>query len=170
MNFELKAVGRLVMSALACVLATSALAEQQQVAASGSWRAIIATENGQRTCFVIASPTARIPAALKRDPGYLFVTMLADGKETQISSKLGYPLAAVGHVLTVDGRSFEPMSRGDMIWLRSPADEPVVLAAMRAGRTLQVAVRSGRGNITTDTYGLGGFSAAFDELRRRCGS
>lgn len=168
MNSETKAFGRLGISALVCLLATSALADQQQVAASGAWRAIVATEGGQRTCFVISSPTSRMPAALKRDPGYVFVTIPAGNKGTEFSSKQGYSLAAAGQVLTVEGRSFELMPRNDMTWLKSAADEPVVLAAMRAGRTLEVAVRSARGNATTDTYSLTGFSATFDELQKRC--
>lgn len=166
----MKTFGRLAISALACLVATSAPADQRHVAASGSWRAVISTDAGERTCFLIASPVSRMPEGLQRDPGHLFVTLLDRRKGTQISSQLGYPLADVDHAVTIDGRAFASMSRDDTIWLKSAADESAVLAAMRAGRTLEVSVRSRRGNPTVDTYGLDGFSTTLAELQKRCGS
>lgn len=159
--------GLVVAPILIGALGTTAQAGQQQIAASGVWRAVIATEGVQRTCFVLASPSSRVPSELKRDPGYVFVS-LARGKGTEFSSELGYPLADGGHVLSVEGHAYELTSRDGTVWLRSPTDEPAVLAAMRAGRSLEVSVRSGRGNATTDTYDLGGFSTTLDELKKRC--
>lgn len=142
-------------------------AKQQQVAASGAWRAIVATEATGKACFVLSAPTQRMPADLKRDPGHLFVR-LTKGEGTEISSDLGYRLADISHRLTIEGRTFNLTSSGSGVWLESPSEELPVVAAMRAGLSLQVTVRSARGNDTSDTYDLTGFSATLDELRKRC--
>ncbi len=168
MNWKAKVLGCLMVAPIMVgAFGTTARAGQQQIAASGMWRAVVATEGAQRTCFVLATPTTRMPSELRRDPGYLFVSLVR-GKGTEFSSELGYPLADAGHVLTVEGHSYELTARDATVWLRSPVEEPAVLSAMRAGRSLEVSVRSGRGNVTTDTYDLGGFSATLDELKKRC--
>lgn len=167
-NWNATVFGALLVAPIfVCVLGASARAGQQQIAASGAWRAVVSTEGVQRTCFVVTSPTSRVPSELKRDPGYLFVSLVR-GKGTEISSELGYRLADAGHFLTIEQRSFELMSSNGTVWLKSPSDESEVSAAMRAGRSMEVAVRSGRGNATTDTYDLTGFSATLEELKKRC--
>ncbi len=150
--------------------AGTARADQKILLESGAWRAVEATQAGQRVCFAISSPTTRAPAELKRDPGNLFVTgkSAREGGGTEISIRFGYRLGAGNHSLGVDGRSFGLMPQGETAWLRSVDDEKAVLALMRSGRELTVSALSARGNATTDTYSLIGFSAALDTLQRQC--
>lgn len=148
----------------------AAKADQKILLDSGAWRAVEATQGGHRLCFVIASPTSRAPAELKRDPGNLFVTTKAqrEGGGSEVSIRFGYRLGQGPHTLTIEGRSFSLMPQGETAWLRSAADEQAVVAAMRSGRDLSIAAVSARGNTTTDSYSLIGFSAALEALQRQC--
>ncbi|NLH80863.1 MAG: hypothetical protein GX458_08480 [Phyllobacteriaceae bacterium] len=152
------------------VATTAAHADQKILLENGAWRAVEATQGGERVCFVISSPTARAPADLKRDPGNLFVTTKAarEGGGSEISIRFGFPLAPGAHTLTIDGRALTLMPQGETAWLQSAGDEKTALQLFRAGRDLQVSARSARGNATVDTYSLIGFSAAFDTLERQC--
>ncbi|MCE1237819.1 MAG: hypothetical protein LWW93_15825 [Hyphomicrobiales bacterium] len=155
------------------VLAASAgpaVADQKILLESGAWRAVEATQAGQRVCFVISQPSTREPATLKRDPGNLFVTWKSsrEGGGSEVSIRFGYRLAPNGHSLSVETRSFVLMPQGETAWLQTADDETQVLAQFRAGRDLSVSARSARGNATVDTYSLIGFSAAWDALQRQC--
>lgn len=159
------------LAVIAVSVATPASAEQKTVSESGAWRAVVADEAGRRSCFVVSTPRARLPAELKRDPGWAFLTLrgrdLRAGAE--FSARFGFPLAETGHVLTIDGTSHRLIARGELAWLADPADEARVYARLRSAREARLEVRSARGNATTDVYDLTGFSAAVDELGRQCG-
>lgn len=161
----------MVLGLLALVAsATAAGAEQKQLAQSGAWRAISATQGNRRLCFAISKPIERQPAGLKRDPGRLFVTLKSGGAggRTELSIDFGFPLARTGHVAAVDNQGFSLMARGETAWLGSEADEAAIVRAMRAGQQLRVSAHSRRGNATTDVYDLSGFTAAMSELRKKC--
>lgn len=151
------------------VASAAAHADQKILLETGAWRAVEATQGGERVCFVIASPATRAPADLKRDPGNLFVTTkTAREGGSEVSIRFGYRLAPGGHTMTIDGRAFPLMPQGETAWLQSAGDEKTALSLFRSGRDVQISARSARGNPTVDTYSLIGFSAAFDALARQC--
>lgn len=154
----------------ALLAAAPAAAEQKLITQSGSWRAIEATQGRKHLCFVISTPKERLPAGLRRDPGSLFVTLKPKGQRvaSEMSVQFGFRLAKDGHAVVVDDHSFALTPGGETAWLRAEADEDDIVRAMRAGRTLTVTARSARGNATTDVYDLIGFTAAFEELQKRC--
>lgn len=147
-----------------------AVAEQRLITQVGTWRAIEAVQGARRYCFVIAAPTQRTPLELKRDPASFFVTLRPKSAKsgTEVSIEFGYPLMPKGNIVAVDDTGYVLVTRDRTGWLEQEADEPKLLAAMRAGLDLRVTARSARGNFTTDVYGLRGFSAALSELQKRC--
>ena len=169
----------LLLGAAACLLgfeallpgvASAARADQKVLVESGAWRAVEATQGSQKLCFVISSPTARAPSELKRDPGNIFITAKSsrEGGGTELSIRFGYRLASSSHSIVIDGRAFPLMPQGETAWLRTASDERDVVDQMRAGREMTVSAVSGRGNSTTDTYSLIGFTAALEALRSQC--
>jgi hypothetical protein len=163
-------VGGSLIAVLVC-FAGPASAEQRTVSEAGAWRAVIADEAGRRSCFVVSTPTTRLPAGLKRDPGFAFLTLRGRDLRagTEFSARFGFPLSEAGHVLTIDGADYRLLARAELAWLADPADEAGVQARLRAAREARLVVRSARGNATTDVYDLTGLSATVDELGRQCG-
>ena len=53
-------------------------------------------------------------------------------------------------------------------WLASTEDEPAFVTAMKSGTNLVVKGTSGKGTQTTDTYSLGGVTAALAAIDKAC--
>jgi invasion protein IalB len=70
--------------------------------------------------------------------------------------------------LNVSGTTFELFTEGEYAWPATPEDDAKVVAAMKRGSDAVLKARSGRGNITTDTFSLSGFTAAVEEAANRC--
>jgi hypothetical protein len=60
------------------------------------------------------------------------------------------------------------VTEGEAAWLASTGDEISFVEALKAGSTLVVKGTSQRGTVTTDTYDLGGVTAAMAEIDKAC--
>jgi invasion protein IalB len=66
--------------------------------------------------------------------------------------------------VTVGDKSFSMFTRGKSAWLENAAEEPQLIAAMKAGSDMTVAAKSGRGNDTKYTFSLKGVTAALESI------
>lgn len=136
----------------------------------GDWGAYAAKGPKARTCYALATPKERLPAGLKRDPAYLFVSQRpAEGVRNEISFVRGFdvkpnsaPKAEIGNV------SFELVAKGPNLWIKNAADEARALDAMRKGARILVKAQSLRGNLTTDSYSLSGLAQALERVQKEC--
>jgi invasion protein IalB len=55
-------------------------------------------------------------------------------------------------------------TRGKSAWMENAAEEPALIAAMKAGSDMKVAAKSGRGNPTSYVFSLKGISAALQSI------
>jgi hypothetical protein len=55
-------------------------------------------------------------------------------------------------------------TQGDGAWLKNKAEEPSLVAAMRAGSKMNVAGQSRRGTNTSYVYSLSGVTAALKDV------
>ena len=149
-------------------VSTEVRAAQKILTTSGSWQAIEAEVGGRKLCYLVSSPTVRLPIDLRRDPAHLFVTLQNGPKRTEASIEFGYRLSPTEHRAAVGDRAFALVAQNANAWLRDDAEEGDFVAALKAGRELTVTARSARGNDTTDLYSLIGFGAAHAALLDRC--
>lgn len=119
-----------------------------------------------KICYILSIPTIKEPA--DRDHGDVFFLVSQkpnkSGKlEPQI--EVGYPLKADAAVsVEIDGKKFDMFSKGNNAWVKDLADEPTLVASMRAGRSMKVSAESSRGTQTKYTYSLSGVTAALSEV------
>jgi len=73
-----------------------------------------------------------------------------------------------GPVATVDEQSFELLPKGADLWVKNAARESALIAEMKKGATLEIKAASLKGNESTDSYSLSGFSQAMDRLQKEC--
>jgi hypothetical protein len=71
-------------------------------------------------------------------------------------------------VAAVDEATFDLLPKGANLWVKNAARESELIAEMRKGSTLEVRAASVRGNASTDSYSLSGFSQAMDRLQKEC--
>ncbi len=84
----------------------------------------------------------------------------AEGKSKSIPA----PVATVGE------QSFDLLPKGSDLWVKNAARESALIAEMKKGVTLEVKAASIKGNESTDSYSLSGFSQAMERLQKECPS
>lgn len=134
------------------------------------WRALTTGKDKQKMCYALSEPKERLPKALKRDPGYLFIsTRAADGARNEVAFKLGFA-AKTGQdgTLTIGTATFALIASGESAFLKNPAQEAQLIEQMKRAQNISIKVASARGNETTDRYSMNGFARAIEAVAKEC--
>ncbi len=131
-----------------------------------AWGAYSHSGSNGKVCYVLSVPTQKEPS--DRDHGDVFF-MLAKhpGQNVTLEPQftVGYPFADSSTVtLSIDGKKFSMFTKGSNAWMKNPAEEPAVVAAMRAGSKMSVSGQSRRGTQTAYAYSLSGVTASLKEI------
>jgi hypothetical protein len=152
------------------------------VASFGDWGVYQTQAAKGRVCYTLAQPKERAPAELKRDPAYAFISdRPGEGVRNEISFIMGFDVATTEAasetkkkgadkeaMATVGDQSFDLLAKTSNLWVKNAAKEGQLIDEMRKGVTLQVKAASKKGNVTTDTYSLKGFSQALERVQKDC--
>ncbi len=140
-----------------------------QLGTFGEWGAY-ATPGKAKTCYALAQPKTREPAALKRNPAYIFIsTRPAENVKSEISFIMGFPMKDGAEASAeIGSSSFSLIAKGSNAWVKNPAEEERLIEAMKRHAKLTVKATSSKGKTTTDTYVLSGLGQALDKARKAC--
>lgn len=144
---------------------------QTTLGSFGEWAAFTRTEGNAKVCYMGSSPQKMLPAEVRRGDVYVLVTHRPTEKSLGIISiEAGYSFKPESQVeVTVSGMGvFKLYTSGGQAWAYSNED-PKLVAAMKAGGSMVVKGTSSRGTVTTDTYSLVGFTAAYQAIDKACG-
>lgn len=163
-----RSIGLLLTLALAGALAaTPALAQSpQRIKQNNAWGSYSYQGNDGKTCYILSMPTEKLPS--DRDHGEVFF-MLAQhpGQSTILEPQfvVGYAFKDSSKVtLDIDGKKFAMFTRGNNAWMENPAEEPMVVEAMRAGSNMSLSGESRRGTQTNYRYSLSGVTASLRDI------
>jgi len=136
----------------------------------GEWGAFLAVSGKDKTCYALASPKERQPGNLHRDQAYVFISSRpAENVRNEISIIMGFAMKDGGEARAeVGSASFDLIAKGANAWVKNPAEEGRFIDALRRSGKLVVKAPSVKGNVTTDTYPLSGFSQALDRVQKEC--
>jgi hypothetical protein len=145
-------------------------AKPVQVGNFGDWGAFLAQSGKDKTCYALASPKDRVPAGLQRDPAYVFISNRpAENVRNEISIIMGFPMKDGAEARAEVGNAgFDLIAKGPNAWVKNPAEEAQFIDAMKKSAKLVVKASSMKGNATTDSYSLAGFSQALDRVLKEC--
>ena len=140
------------------------------VSTHGDWGVYVAQSGKTKTCYALGRPKKRMPAALKRDDGFIFVsTRPSEGVRNEISIIMGFELKEdAAQDVRVGATKFDMHAKGGNLWVKNAAEEKNFLAVMRKSGELVVNAVSKRGNKNTDTYSLAGISQALERVQAAC--
>jgi hypothetical protein len=157
------------------------------VASFGDWGVYQSQATKGRVCYTLAQPKDRAPAELKRDPAYAFISdRPGEGVRNEVSFIMGFDVAnppdespdsdkgkkkppvLKGATATVGDQSFDLLAKASNLWVKNAAREGQLVDEMRKGAKLEVKAMSKKGNLTTDTYSLAGFSQALERVLKEC--
>ena len=159
-----------ILTALALPALAQAPAGPALVAQYGDWGVYVSQAARTKICYALSQPKERLPATLKRDPGYFFVsTRPGENVKNEVSVIAGFPIKNGSDAIAdIGGITFTLYTRTDSAWVRNVAEEAGLVDALRRGRDLTVKSTSARGNATTDKYSLSGFAQALDRVAQEC--
>ncbi len=137
---------------------------------SGDWAAYSANSGKAKTCYALGRPKERLPASLKRDPGYVFISNRpGDGIRNEVSIVMGFDVKDNTEPKAEMGSSnFEMVAKGANLWVKNPAQEAQFIDALKRNQRLTVKATSKKGNATTDTYLLAGLQTALERSSKEC--
>lgn len=153
------------------VLAAAAANAQEALGAFDDWTAFTDKSSGKQICYVGSKPKKSEGNYTKRGDAYVLVTHRPADKVTgEVSFEAGYTFKSdSAPVVTIGGRTFTLFSKGSNAWANDAAADRALVAAMKAGAEMVVKGTSSRGTLTTDTYSLSGFTAAYTAIGKACG-
>jgi hypothetical protein len=142
----------------------------QNLGSFNAWTAWQGTDDSGVICYVSSQPAKSEPAGAKRDPiHFLVIHRKARGTKNEVQTLIGYPFNAQANAsAAIDGRTYPMVAEGAAAWLASAGDEAGFVAALKKGSSLVVKGISQRGTSTTDTYSLGGVTAAMNAIDKAC--
>jgi invasion protein IalB len=157
------------LSSLALLaMAGPALAQQAtKLGQHNAWGTYSYQASGGKVCYVLTVPTDKQPPDLDHGDMFFFVSQ-RPGQQVSYEPQFiaGYNLQDNSKVtVSVGDKSFSMFTRGKSAWVENAAEEPQLIAAMKAGSDMSVKAKSGRGNPTSYVFSLKGISAALDSIK-----
>jgi hypothetical protein len=120
-----------------------------------------------KVCYVLTVPTAKEPAGLDHGDIYFFVSQ-KPGQNVSYEPQFiaSYDFQDNSKVsVTVGDKTYSMFTRGKSAWMENAAEEPQLIAAMKAGSDMKIQATSGRGNGTSYVFSLRGITAAMDSIQ-----
>ena len=113
--------------------------------------------------FDVASGTAmEAKADSKFDAKAGAKAKLSKAEAKAKAKTIAAPLATVGE------EDFDLLPKGGNLWVKNAARESALIAEMKKGAALEIKAASLKGNESTDSYSLAGFSQAMERLQKEC--
>ncbi|MBB2972047.1 invasion associated locus B family protein [Mesorhizobium sp. RMAD-H1] len=150
-------------------MAGTALAQTpSQISQFNAWGAYSYQSGNGKVCYVLSVPTQKLPANVDHGDNFFLVSQ-KPGQNVSFEPQFmaGYELRPNSKVtVTVGNRTFNMFINGKSGWMENAAEEPQLIAAMRAGSDMTVKAVSKRGTNTSYTYSLKGISAALQAIQK----
>lgn len=154
------------------LITLASFARAETLSEHGPWAAIKNQENGNSVCFIGAEPKKEEGDYTRRGDTYVIVTHRPAMNENNVVSVLaGYTYkdgSEVG-VKIDDSPAVKLFTRDQRAWAYDAESDAALVRAMKRGSVMVVTGTSSRGTLTTDTYSLHGFTAAYNDASRACG-
>jgi Invasion associated locus B (IalB) protein len=165
----------LCVSLLAATVATCVYAGAANAQSSGrtgqfdAWGTYVYQTAGKKTCYILAAPipNSMKPATIDHGDNYFLISQ-KPGENVAFEPQFiaGYNMQENGKVIvTIDAKPFSMFIRGKSAWLENAAEEPALVAAMKNGKAMSVAAKSGRGNATSYEFSLKGVTKALSQIQ-----
>ena len=124
---------------------------------------IVAVDRGDILLFVSFQPSADVKGQVSFKSGYPF----EEGAviKLQISDQQ-YDLIARG----IDNPQTSELNEAHLAWSKSDSDDARIIESMKRGADAVVPGVSRRNTTTIDTFSLLGFTAAVEDVEKRCGA
>jgi len=162
--------GKFFIAAIIMMLSGAQMAQAQsptKIDQFDYWGAYSYSSDNGKVCYALSAPTTKAPENVNHGDVFFILTKRPDGAvlfEPQFMA--GYDLREGSQVeVKVDDKpGFNLFIKDSSAWLEGSDNENSLVAAMRAGITMQVKATSRRGTKTSYAYSLKGVTAALNAV------
>jgi invasion protein IalB len=162
----------LILAGLAMTAAgVSAMAQSKaavKVSENGAWGTYSYTDKNAKVCYVLSKAIKDQMQPKNLDHGDIYFTVSQKPSKNVLLEPqfiTSYDMQENSKpVIQIGDKSFEMFIRGNYAWVANAAEEPILVAAMKAGQTMKVSAKSKRGNATSYMFSLKGISKALDSI------
>jgi len=136
----------------------------------GDWSAFAVKLEGKPVCYIGSEPLKSEGKYTQRgDVVFLVTHRPADKALGVINFQTGYTFKEGSEAsLNISEESFALFTDDSDGWARDAKTDKAIVQAMIKGATMIVKGSSARGTLTTDTFSLKGFSAAYKAASKAC--
>ena len=147
-------------------LPSAALAKVVEIGVYSDWRAY----TDGPVCYMGSEPKKAEGKYKARGQPYMLVSHRPQAKSLGvIEVGAGYTYMKGSEAdLAIGEASFRLFTDGNTAWARNAKTDRALVAAMKGGKEMVIKGTSSRGTLTTDTYSLTGFSAAYAAIGKAC--
>ena len=151
------------------VVETASATEPKSLGRFRDWQAYTADEQGKTICFAMTAPKKSEGNYTNRDPAFLMVTRRpSENVFDDVSAIAGYQYKLGSRpTFSIGSKSYAADAVKDVAWPK-PRETRSLVAAMKAGSTLELKGVSSRGTDTRDEFSLLGFTAALNAVAKSC--
>lgn len=159
--------GLLAAGLVAGATAIAAAQTPTRIGEFSDWGAFSYDSGNGKVCYALSVPTSKLPSNVDHGDNFFLVTQRAKQNVTyEPQFMAGYSLREGSKVsVSVDGKEFTFFTKENSAWVENAAQEPALVAAMKAGSKMTVKATSRRGTDTTYEYSLSGVTAALDAIQ-----
>jgi hypothetical protein len=148
----------------------AAAQEPQSIGVFNDWVAYTYQAGGEKICYIGSQPTKDEGNYTDRGDIWTLVTHRSPGLKGVVSIIMGYNFKeGADATVKIGSKTFSLFTQGDTAWTKRADDDQALIAAMKAGATMEVRGVSWRGTDTKDTYSLSGFTKAYEAITTACG-
>ena len=135
-----------------------------------NWESHFTQEGKELICFALSQPIKKEPQNLNRAEARIFVTFRTKGNvQDEASVTGGYPYKKDAKIdVSIEDVNFKFESSENFAWLATKDQEIKLINLMKKKNDAKVIGISARGNKTTDTYSLLGFTDAYNSAKNKC--
>ena len=136
----------------------------------GDWGTYEAQGPKSKICYALAQPKQRMPATLKRETAFVFISSRpGEGVRNEVSVIMGVPMkdGAPDAKAEVGKTAFDLVTKGQNAWMKNAAQEAQLIETMKRSGRLTVKAPMLKG-VVSDSYSLAGLAQALDRVSKDC--
>ena len=136
----------------------------------GDWGTYEAQGPKSKICYALAQPKQRMPATLKRETAFVFISSRpGEGVRNEVSVIMGVPMkdGAPDAKAEVGKAEFDLVTKGQNAWMKNAAQEVQLIETMKKSGRLTVKAPMVKG-VVSDSYSLAGLAQALDRVSKDC--
>ncbi len=158
------------LTATAAILIVSSAASAAQTPTRmnqyNDWGTYAYNDSSGKVCYILSTPKQMQPSNVDHGDIFFLVSQKpGQGIAYEPQVVMGYDLKEGEKVeVDVDGTKYAMFSKNDSAWMENAAQEPQLVSALRAGRSMTISATSKRGTNTSYTYSLSGVTAALNSI------